>query len=132
MSMPADKQLNTTALAFLGDAVYEVRVRERVIKSGQTNADVLHGMAVQYVNAKAQAKTLKMIRNELSEDERDLVRRARNRKPGTKPKNVGFVEYKQATAFEALIGHLYLARDEERLNEILNLAFEANLNGDGK
>ncbi|MCL1982583.1 MAG: ribonuclease III [Clostridiales bacterium] len=125
MNAPVNKQLNTTALAFMGDAVYELRVREKVVQSGQASADKLHGMAVKYVNAEAQAKALKAIFDELSEEEQDLVRRARNRKPATKPKNADPLTYKLASAFEALVGHLYLTGDEKRLGEIVSLAFSA-------
>jgi len=117
------KQLNTTALAFIGDAVYEIYVREHVIKSGQTNADKLHQMAVAYVKAESQAKIGKAIFDELSEDEQALFKRARNRKTTSKPKNVDPVLYKLATAFEALIGHLYLTGNKERLDEIIALSF---------
>lgn len=115
--------LNTTALAYMGDAVYEVHVRSHVIKSGQVNTDMLHQMTVKYVKAESQAKVLKAIFNRLSEQEQELVKRARNRKTISKPKNVDPVSYKLATAFEALIGHLYLSENEERLNEVITMAF---------
>lgn len=117
--------VNTTALAFMGDAVYETYARKRVLESGQTNADKLHQMAVKYVRADGQAAALKMIYDELSAEEQDLVRRARNHKSASKPKNADPLTYKLATAMEALIGRLYLTGDEERMCEILNLAFSA-------
>jgi ribonuclease-3 family protein len=117
------KQLNTTALAYIGDAVYEVHVRNHVLQSGQVNADKLHQMAVKYVRAEGQAKALKAIFDELSEEEQDLVKRARNRKATSQPKNVDPVVYKLATAFEALIGYHYMADNQSRLNEIIALAF---------
>jgi len=107
----------------MGDAVYEVHVRSHVIKSGQVNTDMLHQMTVKYVKAESQAKVLKAIFNRLSEQEQELVKRARNRKTISKPKNVDPVSYKLATAFEALIGHLYLSENEERLNEVITMAF---------
>ena len=119
------KQLNTTALAYIGDAVYEVHVRNYVLQSGQVNADKLHQMAVQYVKAESQAKALKAIYDELSEEEQDLVRKARNRKTATKPKNADPVLYKFATAFEALIGYHYMADNQNRINEIVALAIAA-------
>jgi len=117
------KQLNTTALAYIGDAVYEVHVRNHVLQSGQVNADKLHQMAVKYVRAEGQAKALKAIFDELSEEEQNLVKRARNRKATSQPKNVDPVVYKLATAFEALIGYHYMADNQSRLNEIIALAF---------
>jgi ribonuclease-3 family protein len=114
--------LNTTALAYIGDAVYEVYVRKHVLKSGRVHVDKLHQMAVKYVRADGQAKALKAIYDVLDEDEQDLVRRARNRKTNSKPKNADPVEYKNATAFEALIGCLYIENKLGRMDEIINLA----------
>jgi len=122
--------VNTTALAFIGDAVYEVHVRKHVLESGQVSAEKLHHMAVRYVRAEGQAAALKAIIGRLSEDEQALVKRARNRKSASKPKNADPVEYKLATAFEALVGHLYLAEDGERLDEIMRLAVAAVEGGD--
>jgi len=117
--------LNTTALAFIGDAVYEVYVREMLLESGQVNADKLHSLAVKYVKAEGQAAALRAVFNSLSEDEQALAKRARNRKSTSKPKNADPVEYKLATAFEALIGYLYLAKETDRMEEIINQAFTA-------
>lgn len=114
------RQINTTALAFMGDAVYEVYVRKHVMETGQTNADRLHQMAVPYVRAKGQAQAVKtMLTGFLSEEESALVRRARNRKTISKPKNADIIDYKMATAFEALIGFLYLSGEESRLEEVM-------------
>ena len=117
------RQLNTTALAYIGDAVYEVYAREHAVKSGHVNVEKLHQAAVGYVNAESQAKALKAILNSLSEKEQDLVRRAKNRKVTSKPKNVDPVAYKYATAFEALIGYFYINGNQARMEEIINLAF---------
>ena len=117
------KRLNTTALAYIGDAVYEVRVRARVLQSGQVNADKLHQMAVEYVKAEGQAKALKAIYDTLNEEEKDLVRRAKNRKAASRPKNACPLEYRLATAFEALIGGLYMSGSQNRMDEIITLAF---------
>jgi len=117
--------VNTTALAFIGDAVYEVYIRKLVLSGGQTNADKLHHTAVKYVRAEGQATALRTIFDCLSEDEQALVKRARNRKVASKPKNADPVEYKLATAFEALIGYLYLSGNWDRMDEILLLAASA-------
>ena len=116
---------NTTALAYIGDAVYEVYIREYIIGTGQVNADAMHKIAIRYVSAEAQAKILKIIYDELSEEELGLVKRARNHKISTKPKNTSPVTYKLATAFEALVGYLYMTGKKERLNKILMLAVAA-------
>jgi ribonuclease-3 family protein len=111
--------MNTTVLAFLGDSVYETYVRNHVIGKGQVNADMLHRAAVRFVRADAQAAALKSIMDELSVEEQNLVKRARNKKISTKPKNADPVVYKWATAFEALIGFLYLAENQKRMEEII-------------
>lgn len=118
-------EVNTTTLAFMGDAVYEQFIRQHLIESGAAaggHADALHRMAVSYVCAGAQAKNIKaMIESGfLTEEETALVKRARNHRSATKPKNADAVEYKWATAFEALLGFLYLSGDTERLLHIMN------------
>ena len=113
-------RINTTALAYMGDAVYEVYVRKRVMETGQVNADRLHIMAVPYVKAKGQAEAVRrLLEGFLSENEAALVRRARNRRTSSKPKNADLMDYKMATAFEALIGYLYLSGEADRLEEIM-------------
>lgn len=117
-----DKNLNqypTTVLAYMGDAVYEVYIRKFVIETGRLHADKLHHAAVQYVRAQAQAKALKALWEELTEEERTLVKRARNKKISSKPQNADPVDYKWATACEALIGYLFLSGQNERMEEII-------------
>lgn len=116
--------MNTTVLAFLGDSVYETYVRNHVIGKGQVNADLLHRAAVRFVRADAQAFALKEMMDELSEEEQSLVKRARNKKISTKPKNADPVIYKWATAFEALIGFLYLSENSVRMDEMIHRAIE--------
>lgn len=116
--------MNTTVLAFLGDSVYETYVRRYVIDKGQVNADLLHRAAVRFVRADAQAYALKVMMDELTEEEQYLVKRARNKKISTKPKNADPVVYKWATAFEALTGFLYLSQNHTRMEEIILKAIE--------
>lgn len=111
--------MNTTALAFLGDAVYEVYVRKYVMDCGQQNADRLHRAAIKYVCADGQAKAVKSLLTDfLTEEEVGLVKRARNRKTSSKARSADAVTYKLATAFEALMGFLYLDGQLQRLEEI--------------
>jgi ribonuclease-3 family protein len=117
--------MNTTALAFLGDAVYETYVRNYLIQTMPGDADRLHRAAVKFVKAQAQAQAMKKLLDSLSEEELGLVKRARNKKISTKPKNADPVLYKWATAFEALIGYLYLSRNISRMEEIINAAMES-------
>ena len=118
------KALNTTALAYMGDAVYEQAVREHILCKGIPDVNKLHRLATSYVSAPAQAKIIKSLFDDLTEAEQSLVKRARNRKYNTKAKNADPVTYKWATALEALIGHLYLSQDMERLNWVLAKAIE--------
>lgn len=113
------REINTTALAFLGDAVYEIYARKYVMDSGQKNADRLHKEAIKYVCADGQAKAVKtLLEDFLSEEEVSLVKRARNRKTASKARSADAVTYKLATAFEALMGFLYLDGQTQRLEEV--------------
>lgn len=114
--------MNTTALAYLGDGVYELYVRKHVLASGEIHADRLHQAAVKYVKAEAQAEAIKALMDSLTEAESTLVKRARNKKITSKPKNADPVTYKWATAFEALMGYLYLSGNIGRLEETIERA----------
>ena len=130
MDIKEVKTINTTALAYLGDAVYEVAVRRFIMETGQHNADRLHQIAVRFVRAEGQALAIKKLMDGLTEEEQALARRARNRKITSKPKNTDPVTYKLATAFEALVGYLYLADQQDRLKWFIDRAIETiNKNG---
>ena len=116
------KNYNSIALAFLGDAVYERFIRERILRHGSVGADRMHREAVRYVKAAAQEQSLRALADELTETEADVVRRARNHKITSKPKNADPVTYKMATAFEALLGYLYLDGQEELLQTVMERA----------
>jgi ribonuclease-3 family protein len=118
------KQINTTALAYLGDAVYEVEVRRRMMIIGTENVDQLHQMSVKFVRAEGQAYAIKQLLNDLTDAELAIVKRARNRKIVSKPKNLDPVIYKLATALEALIGYLYLNKEDERLDAVITKSIE--------
>lgn len=114
------REINTTVLAFLGDAVYEIYARKYVMDSGQQNADRLHKAAIKYVCAAGQAKAVKSLMADfLSEEEVGLIKRARNRKTASKARSADAVTYKLATAFEALMGFLYLDGQSQRLEEVV-------------
>ena len=117
--------VNVLALAFLGDALYEVYVREHILDSDAAGrADLLHKKAVKYVCAAGQANALKAMMESgfLDEEENAFARRAHNHKTATKPKNADPLTYKWATAFEALLGYHRSAGREERLQEIMKEA----------
>ncbi len=113
---------DATKLAFMGDAVYEASIREHIFYTKNIGADKLHRLAVSYVNAGAQAGALKSIIPYLHEEEMTLIKRARNKKITSKPKNADPITYKWATAFEALLGYLYLSGEKERLTELIGMA----------
>ena len=116
------KNYNSIALAFMGDAVYERFIRERILRSGKTGADKMHRAAVRYVKAAAQELSLREMLDDLTEDEQVVAHRARNHKITSKPKNADPLTYKMATAFEALLGYLYLSGQSERLAELMERA----------
>jgi ribonuclease III family protein len=120
------KQLNSLALAYMGDAVFEVYVRELLLQNGKVKPHHLHKEATNYVSAKAQAGIIHFLldHNLLSEEEVAVVMRGRNAKSGTVPKNTDVQTYRYGTAFEALIGYLFLLKREERLEELIRKSFE--------
>lgn len=112
-------------LAFVGDAAYELYVRSRLMLLGSINTNKLHKMAIKYVKAGSQAKSMHAISDELTEKEMAVYKRGRNAKSQTVPKNADVSEYRMATGFEALLGYLYLNHEEERLLYLMRMAYEA-------
>ena len=112
-------------LAFVGDGVYELYVRTPLMKFGSLNVNKLHKLAINYVKAAAQAKSVKSILELLNEEELSIYKRGRNAKSATVPKNADMTDYRMATGFEALVGYLYLCGAESRLYEIMSLAYDA-------
>ena len=112
-------QMSPLVWAYVGDAVYELFVRTYLIDNTKLNAHKLHIEAIKLVKAGAQAYFLKKIYEDLTEEEKDIVRRARNTHNHHLPKNSDVIEYMYATAFEALIGYLYLTKQYERIKEII-------------
>lgn len=115
--------LSPLTLAYIGDAVYEVYIRTLMITS-EPNKSVhkLHLMSTSYVRAHAQSEIVHRISPCLTEEELNIIRRGRNSKSASSPKNADILEYRTATGFEALVGYLYLSGRIERLTEILKLA----------
>lgn len=116
------KQIKALALAYMGDAVYEQAIREHLLRSGRVKPNVLHREATHYVSAKSQAATLKMMQESgfLTEEEAAVMRRGRNAKSGSVPKNTDVVTYNYSSGFEAVIGYLHLLGREERVKEIID------------
>ncbi len=114
------KNLNPIVLAFVGDAVYSLFVRERLTFSSDLKTGELNKLATSEVNAHAQADFVKELLPFLTEEEIAIFKRARNAKKPTKAKHATIAEYNLATGFEAVLGYLYIVGDLERLNFILN------------
>ena len=111
-------------MAFVGDSVYSLFVKTKSLDIFSAKVDKLTKETANIVNAHAQQQALFKVMPTLTEDEQDIVRRARNASIHTKAKNYSIEEYRHATALEALIGYLYLTKNEVRLIEILNAISE--------
>ena len=116
------REVNVLVLAYLGDTIYEDYIRRYLIKSGIGNVDSLQTESIKYVSAVNQSKfLLEMIdKSFFEEDELSIIKRARNYKGKTKPKNCDVASYNNATGLEALIGYLDLSNDKSRIEEIMN------------
>lgn len=116
--------LSPVVLAYVGDAVFELFVRIYLISTGETKASELQKKSILYVKAKSQADIYKNISEKLTEEEHEIIRRGRNVKPNSPPKNADVMDYRYATGFEALIGYLYLSNNHERLLEVIEASIE--------
>lgn len=118
------KLMKPLVWAYIGDNVYELFIRMHLVNSTNLDPHRLHVESIKYVKAKAQAEILSNIYDNLTEEEKDIVRRGRNANAHHNPKNADVMDYKYATAFEALIGYLYLTKEDERLKEILEMCIK--------
>lgn len=114
--------INILALAYIGDAIYEIHIRENLINRGIEKVNILQNESIKYVSARAQTKYLKIMidNNFLNNEEIDIIKRARNNKGSAHPKNTDIVTYKWATGLETLIGYLYMNKATIRIDEIMN------------
>lgn len=115
------KEINSLVLAYLGDTIYEDYVREYLIKKGIANVNDLQTESIKYSSAKAQCEIVKRLISEefFTEEELEIIKRARNHKSISHPKNCDIVTYRYATGFEALIGYLKLENNNERIEIIM-------------
>lgn len=119
------QQYSPLVLAYIGDAVYEVYVRSRVIEENpDMPAHKLHVKTVKYVKAHAQSNSIHAMTDILTEEETAVFKRGRNAKSPTTAKNASLIDYRHATGFEALIGYIYISGNTERLNELMGIAYE--------
>ena len=120
------RNINIITLAYMGDAVYEVYIRKALIEKNIALVDDLQKVAVNYVSAKSQSRILNLLidKNIFTLEEMDIVKRGRNYKRASHPKNTDILTYKNSTGFEALIGYLYLNNNKERLDNIMKIVLE--------
>lgn len=119
-------EINSLVLAYLGDSIYESYVREYLIKKGLAHVKNLQEKSLEFVTAKSQARIIKELikANIFTNDELEIIKRARNTKVNTHPKNCDIITYHEATSFEALIGYLKLNNNIERIEEIIKEIIE--------
>ncbi|MDO5556455.1 MAG: ribonuclease III domain-containing protein [Clostridia bacterium] len=121
--MKSEKEVNLMSplvWAYVGDCVYELFIRTHLVETTHFKPHKLHIEAIKYVKAKAQAKILENLQEMLTDKEKEIIRRTRNTENHHLPKNADLTDYTYATAFEGLIGYLYLSNQKKRLEEILN------------
>lgn len=115
------KQVHPVELAYIGDAVFSLYVRRRLLPVS-SHVQVLHDLAARMVSAVMQARAMDALEGDLTEEESRIARRGRNTK-STVPKSASVREYRQGTAFEALMGYLYLMDQKERLHQLMDRSF---------
>ncbi len=115
------KNMSALSLAFVGDAVYELFIRQYILSKGDAKVKSLHNTCVRLVNADTQARFAELLLPVLSEAETAIFKRGRNAHAGHTPKNKSEAVYHKSTGFEALIGYLYLKKDYDRLFEFFTL-----------
>ncbi|MDO5598181.1 MAG: ribonuclease III domain-containing protein [Acidaminococcus sp.] len=115
------KQVHPVELAYIGDAVFSLYVRHRLLPVS-SHVQVLHDLAARMVSAVMQARAMDALEGDLTEEESRIARRGRNTK-STVPKSASVREYRQGTAFEALMGYLYLMDQKERLHQLMDRSF---------
>ena len=111
--------LSPLQLAYVGDAVYELLIRTYILDKN-ANVNQLHKKAIKYVKANAQSELIHYIEEYLTDKEKDIVKRGRNTKTNTNPKNASLIDYKYATGFESLFGYLYLTNQDSRILELFD------------
>ena len=118
---PDVRTYSPLALAYIGDAVYDLIIRTVVVERANRSSQELHRITVKYVSAGAQAKIVQALADSLTEEETAVYRRGKNAKPHTMAKNASAADYLKATGFEAVIGYLYLTERMDRILELVNM-----------
>lgn len=115
---------NPLAVAYIGDTVYDLFIRTKIMEKGNKQVTNMHKEAIKYVNATAQAKCVELIEPYLTEEEKRIIRWGKNAKSASVPKNANVKDYHIATGFEVLLGTLYISNQQERLDEILRITYD--------
>ncbi len=113
-------QENGLTLAYIGDAIYELKIREYLLTQNYTKVNDLHKHAIRYTSAISQAQIIDYLMQSLTEEEIEYYKRGRNTGGTHKPKNASLNDYRKATGFEALIGYLYLIKNLDRMDELID------------
>lgn len=118
------KTLNSLALAFIGDTIFDLLTRGMIVAEGNAPVNTMHKKAKSIVNATSQSKMYSAIEGKLTEDELGVLKRGRNAKSHTSAKNQSIVDYRRATGVEALFGYLYLKGEYDRIEELYNIGLK--------
>ncbi len=118
------KMMQPLVLAYVGDAIFELFIRNYLVNKTEGHVDEYHKQSIHYVSAGAQAKIVHALEHDLTDEEWTIVKRGRNQKTATAPKHADLIDYKYATGFEALLGYLFYIGDYKRLITIMNAATE--------
>ena len=118
------EEYSPLALAYIGDAVYELAIRTLVMNRGNVQVSKMHKRTAGLVKAEAQANFYRILEDELTDEEKSAYRRGRNAKSATMPKHATMKDYRMATGFEALMGYLYLTEQFERMAFLLGMGLD--------
>lgn len=118
------REISASSLAYVGDAVYELYARCHVAARTSSQSGKMHKLTIHYVSAESQAKAIRALEPELTEEEDSYFRRGKNSNPPTVSKNASPADYMYATGFESLVGFLFLNNQSERLDYIIQKTFE--------
>lgn len=120
--------LNGLSLAYIGDAIYEVYIREYILSLGYNNVNRLHKKACEFTSGVSQSKFIRYFldNNILTEEEQSIYKRGRNSHNHSVRKNIDIQSYMEATGFEAVIGYLYINKNPERIKELINICIDIN------
>ena len=124
MTIKQARELNPLGLAYVGDGVHTLYARLVEMSKTTAKTDKLHKAVIRRVSAAAQAESMSIIENLLTEEEGDIFRRGRNAHPHSIAKNATILDYKTATGFEALVGYLYLTAQNDRLEYLLSISYK--------